>query len=68
MFAQDDTRLPVGLNVIVVDVADKVVAIAANVDVVLNVVNGDVLVVEVDVVDVVKTIVVDTTVGAGPSF
>ena len=68
MPAQEDTKLPVGLDVVVVEVTDKVVAIAANVDAVLNVVDGYVLVVEADIVEVVGIVVVENTVCAGPNF
>ena len=66
--AQEGTRLPVGWVVVLVEVTDKVVAIAANVDAVLNVVDGYVLVVEADVVEVVGIVVVENTVCAGPSL
>ena len=67
MSAQEDTILPVGRVVIVVDVVGS--AVRPNVDVmVADVVDGFVVVVEANVGSIDRRVIVDTAVCAGPNF
>jgi hypothetical protein len=65
--AQEDTRLPTGLAVIVV-VVDTCKVVAINADAVVDVVDGVCRIVETDVAEVDRILVVDSLVCAGPSI